>query len=318
MGTTFNSEHNQNLFTKHATMKSFIKILFLNLFLTTTIIGQDDEYGIASYYSDLFHGKPTASGELYDKGKLTAAHKTLPFGTLVKVTRLDDNSSVQVRVNDRGPFISGRIIELSREAATRVHLIKDGATRVKVEIVNEKPAPDAIAGNNQSTERPKAADATDKKIIAKEIPNPAKPASTSVAATEKKIKVNEKPSAPASSKTTAKSAQPVSKSVLVKGQDYTPLGLFEIELKRPEKTGYGVQVAALTNQNALFKKIADLQGAWFSNILVNVDKGDGNDLVYKIILGSFETQKDADVYKANLKKNKKIDGFVVDLSALDQ
>ena len=76
-------------------MKSFIKILFLNLLFATTIIAQDDEFGIASYYSDLFHGKPTASGELYNKTKLTAAHKTLPFGTLVKVTRLDDNSSVQ-------------------------------------------------------------------------------------------------------------------------------------------------------------------------------------------------------------------------------
>ena len=88
-------------------MKSTFKIILLNLFLTTALMAQDDEFGIASYYSDLFQGKPTASGELYDKAQLTAAHKTLPFGTLVKVTRLDNNKSVQVRVNDRGPFISG-------------------------------------------------------------------------------------------------------------------------------------------------------------------------------------------------------------------
>ncbi len=287
-------------------MKNFIKILFLNLFLTTTIIAQDDEFGIASYYSDLFHGKPTASGELYNKNKLTAAHKTLPFGTLVKVTRLDNNASVQVRVNDRGPFISGRIIELSREAATRIDLIQDGATRVKVEVVKEKPEPEALA-SNAPAERPKSYENTDKKITKKGVTKPA--------AKKGKAKVNEKPSkASAPAKTNSKP----SKSVLVKSQDYTELGLYEIELRRPEKKGYGVQVAALTNQNALFKKIAELQGAWFTNVLVNVEKGKGGDLVYKIILGSFATQTEANNYKSNLKKNKKINGFVVDLSAVEK
>ncbi len=294
-------------------MKNFIKILFLNLLFATTIIAQDDEFGIASYYSDLFQGKPTASGELYNKGKLTAAHKTLPFGTLVKVTRLDNNASVQVTVNDRGPFISGRIIELSREAATRIDLIQDGATRVKVEIVKEKPEPAEIASTTP-VERPTSYENTDKKIVKKEVPKPATKNQNSLAAKKGKVKINEKP---AKSEAIVKSNSNSSKSVLVKSQDYKQLGLYEIELKRPEKKGFGVQVASLTNQNALFKKIADLQGAWFTNIMVNVEKGQGDDMMYKIILGSFATQSEADVYKSNLKKNKKIKGFVIDLSAID-
>ena len=127
-------------------------------------------------------------------------------------------------------------------------------------------------------------------------------------------KINEKPSK-ATASTPKAEEKPASKSVLVKSQDYTPLGLYEIELKRPEAKGYGVQVAALTSQNALFKKIADLQGDWFDNIMVNVEKGSGDEMVYKVILGSFASQAEANIYKSNLKKNKKLDGFVVDLSS---
>ena len=302
-------------------MKSTIKILLFNLFLTTTLIAQDDEFGIASYYSDLFQGKPTASGELYDKAQLTAAHKTLPFGTLVKVTRLDNNKSVQVRVNDRGPFISGRIIEISREGASRIDLIRDGATRVKVEIVKEKSA-DAVAENTPKivpvpAEQPEAK--IEKKVEPKTVEKSTPTVKSPVAATpaaKGKVKVNEKPGKKSTPAATPKSYDEVaSTSVLVKGQDYTPVGLYEIELKRPEAKGYGVQVAALTSQNALFKKIADLQGNWFSSIMVNVEQGKKDEMVYKVILGSFTTQGEADVYKSNLKKNKKIDGFVVDLAS---
>ena len=301
-------------------MKSTVKILLLNLFLTTSLIAQDDEFGIGSYYSDLFQGKPTASGELYDKAKLTAAHKTLPFGTMVKVTRLDNDKSVNVRVNDRGPFISGRIIELSREGANRIDLIKDGATRVKVEILKEKAATPTLAeSSTPEADVPTPADQPEAKIEKKAETKPApKSEKVATAATEDsgKLKVNEKPSQAIAAASEPKAEEkPASKSVLVKSQDYTPLGLYEIELKKPEAKGFGVQVAALSTQTALFKKIAELQGHWFDNIIVNVEKGAGDEMSYKVILGSFETQGEAKVYQANLKKNKKVDGFVVDLAS---
>ncbi|MCP4231885.1 MAG: septal ring lytic transglycosylase RlpA family protein [bacterium] len=93
------------------------------------------EVGTASYYGKGFHGKPTANGETFDMYALTAAHKTLPFGTKVKVTRVSNGASVVVRINDRGPFVAGRIIDLSYAAAKKLDMLDDGVIKVKIEIV---------------------------------------------------------------------------------------------------------------------------------------------------------------------------------------
>ena len=90
--------------------------------------------GVASYYSSDFHGKKTANGERFDMYDLTAAHKTLPFNTKVKVINLKNNKSVVVRINDRGPFKKGRIIDLSLGAAKKIKLIETGTAEVKLEI----------------------------------------------------------------------------------------------------------------------------------------------------------------------------------------
>lgn len=94
------------------------------------------ETGIASYYGTKYHGKPTASGELFNMDDLTAAHPKLTFGTRVKVTHLESHRSVIVRINDRGPFVQGRIIDLSQAAAAQLQMVKDGLARVKVEIID--------------------------------------------------------------------------------------------------------------------------------------------------------------------------------------
>lgn len=93
------------------------------------------EAGIASYYHDRFHGRMTASGERFDQGALTAAHRTLPFGTTVRVTRKDNGKSVVVRINDRGPFRTERIIDLSRTAAGRLGMLDSGLVHVSVEVI---------------------------------------------------------------------------------------------------------------------------------------------------------------------------------------
>lgn len=90
------------------------------------------EKGIASWYSDLFHGQPTSSGELYRKDGFTAAHNTLPLGTMVQVTNLENHRQVVVRINDRGPFVLNRLIDLSRAAAVELQLTKDGSAIVSV------------------------------------------------------------------------------------------------------------------------------------------------------------------------------------------
>lgn len=92
--------------------------------------------GIASYYHDSLHGRQTASGEIYNKRIRSAAHKTLPLGTKVRVTKLSDGSSIVVKINDRGPFIRGRIIDLSRRAARELGMIRSGLANVKVEVLS--------------------------------------------------------------------------------------------------------------------------------------------------------------------------------------
>ncbi|MDM7925515.1 MAG: septal ring lytic transglycosylase RlpA family protein [bacterium] len=95
------------------------------------------QYGKASHYGtgDGFHGNKTASGEVFDRNQLTAAHRTLPFGTLCRVTNLSNGRSVVVRINDRGPFVKGRIIDLSWAAAKRIGSDRAGVVDVKVEVL---------------------------------------------------------------------------------------------------------------------------------------------------------------------------------------
>jgi rare lipoprotein A len=97
--------------------------------------GPSDLSGIASYYADDFHGRKTANGEVYNMHELTAAHRTLPFNTRVKVTNLDTNMSVVVRINDRGPFKDDRVIDLSLEAAKQIGMIPNGTGPVRLEIL---------------------------------------------------------------------------------------------------------------------------------------------------------------------------------------
>jgi len=99
------------------------------------------EVGWASWYGKDFHGRRTASGAVYDMYQLTAAHKTLPLGTSAMVTHLDNGKSVLVTINDRGPFVRGRIIDLSYAAAQALGMVEEGVAKVRVEVVDKKAAP---------------------------------------------------------------------------------------------------------------------------------------------------------------------------------
>ena len=96
-----------------------------------------DQTGVASYYGARHHGKRTASGERFDQHGLTAAHRQLPFGTRVKITNLGNNNSVVVRINDRGPYSRGRLIDVSREAAEQLGMLRSGTARVRVQALDD-------------------------------------------------------------------------------------------------------------------------------------------------------------------------------------
>tara|TARA_B100000214_G_scaffold366053_1_gene334535 strand:- start:257 stop:709 length:453 start_codon:yes stop_codon:yes gene_type:complete len=91
--------------------------------------------GISSFYAEDFHGKLTANGEVYDMYGVTAAHKTLPLNTVCRVTNLANNKSLILRINDRGPYIKGRILDCSYGAAKKLDFIKEGTTNVKIEVI---------------------------------------------------------------------------------------------------------------------------------------------------------------------------------------
>lgn len=126
-------------------MRNLILLITSLLFLLLTGCGRDSasgyeegdllQSGIASWYGPGFHGKITSSRERYDQQKLTAAHRTLPFGTVVKVVNSDNGKAVEVRINDRGPYERNRIIDLSRAAADEIEMLHTGISEVKLILV---------------------------------------------------------------------------------------------------------------------------------------------------------------------------------------
>jgi rare lipoprotein A len=95
------------------------------------------QVGLASWYGEYHHGLPTASGEVFDMAQLTAAHRTLPLGTRLRVTNLENGRTVRVRVNDRGPYVDGRVLDLSHGAARMLDMVERGVAPVRLEIVKQ-------------------------------------------------------------------------------------------------------------------------------------------------------------------------------------
>lgn len=107
--------------------------LSINMSLSALTLYKNDV--TASFYAEKFHGKRTSNGEIFNMNDLTCAHKSLPFNTILKVTNLSNGKTVQVRVNDRGPFVAGREIDLSKAAAKKIGMINSGTAKVKIQIV---------------------------------------------------------------------------------------------------------------------------------------------------------------------------------------
>jgi rare lipoprotein A len=246
-----------------------------------------DEYGVASYYGDEFHGRKTASGEKYNKNELTCAHKTYPFGTKLRVTRLDNKKSVIVRVNDRGPFIKGYVVDLSKKAAQEIGMIEDGIIKVKIELV-EKKSDDSVSETIKPEERSTPESTTAKND---DTPTPSK-ASVPAADAPKPEKKSKKSS--------KKKEEPVEiakeEAQLATAKNYKSNDLYQIELKKPEKKGYGVQISIISNYENVLKEVAKLQGNWGGKVLMEIEGGEEDaKTTYKLILGPFDEKKSAEI-----------------------
>lgn len=232
------------------------------------------EYGKAGYYADSLHGRKTASGEPYNKNDLTCAHKSLPFGTKVRVTRIDNKKSVVVRVNDRGPFVDGYVTDISRQAAQEIGLIKDGVTRVQLEVVEAAP----------STRVAAAVDGNTSLIANKTTTTPA----AKVLKGAKPVAYNSDP-VPATASASSNTE------------------LFKVDIKPSLKAGYGVQVSTLYNADNVIPILNQLQTQWPGKVLVLVQDAS----TYKVIIGPYSDKKSADVQQKLAVKKKFKDCFVV-------
>jgi rare lipoprotein A len=133
------------------------------------------ETGIASWYGPNFHGKPTANGETFNQNLITAAHRTLPLPSAVRVTNLDNGRAIHLRVNDRGPFARGRIIDLSRRAAQLLGFEKNGTAKVRVEILPDESRQLKLAALNGGGNQPQMAPSPREVVVARPIPNSGQP-----------------------------------------------------------------------------------------------------------------------------------------------
>lgn len=113
-----------------------ITLIFTTNVMAKTKVNQHSTRGEASYYADFHHGKKTANGERFNMHALTAAHRTLPLGSKIKVTNLNNGKEVVVRVNDRGPYARGRVLDVSLGAAKKLDMIKTGTAKVSIQILH--------------------------------------------------------------------------------------------------------------------------------------------------------------------------------------
>lgn len=295
----------------------------LTLGFTLSLQAQsNEEWGIASYYHDSFHGKETAYGVAYNKNAMTAAHRELPFGTMIRVTRLDNNKSVVVKVTDKGPYKRGRVVDLSRKAAERIGLVRDGLTEVKVEVIKRgagqttaqkksrtaASSRDNIPGNYSNVSRDRLV--TDAGNSPRQ-ERASEPAAEKAAPKPARSKASAKKAAAATQPKGDSSAKP-----RLVGKGYQKYGLYKISIQEPGTQGFAVQVASLTNYENVFKQVADLQAKWFDNILISIEEGDRMP-AYKILLGPFEKEGAAENYRENLMEKHRIKGFVVDLTTIE-
>lgn len=285
-------------------MKYLFSLLLLVSFLPFTF-GQY-ESGYALYYADYLHGRQTASGEIFSQQQLTAAHKTHPFGTLLKVTRQDNGMSVIVRVNDRGPFCDGCSVDLSRVAAERIDLIKAGKKMVHVQVVGfSKSNPKVLSTWSDVTGRPEK-DYTYRTPSQRNQPQKEKLTSKGNARVDNsnqtrtaKPKTTTKPrpqqySAP---KTTPKRvADPQAEQVR-----FLPLG----------QTGYFIQLGAFTLETNARRTIVDLQRKGLKYLYLQKGETRPNETIIRLFLGPFKTQREANDYLRDVCPRFGVTGIVV-------
>lgn len=238
-------------------MRTFLLGLFL---IISYVVVSQTQTGKASFYAEKFDGRPTASGEIYKHNLSTGAHRKLPFGTKVRVTNLDNNKTAIVKINDRGPFIRGRIIDLSRSVATSLGIMDSGITDVRLEVLDGDAK---VPTENEEYKSPQ------------------------VENEEKQIKQERKDD------TTAENFENSTKNKAEEKEFY------ELIVNEVKPDFYGVQIASFTESDNLIRLANRLKVSYNSEVLVQVKTIDQTKL-YTVILGQFSNRKLAEDFKVKM------------------
>jgi rare lipoprotein A len=291
--------------------------------LSGFVVARLEEFGKAGYYSDSLQGRKTASGEKYDKNELTCAHKTLPFGTKVRVTRLDNEKSVVVRVNDRGPYAQGYVIDISRRAAENIGLIRDGVTRVRLDVIDEQPAARRAEEPPVVRSLPANAGANPASTAASRSASAATTPATNTVLLKRHQGTAAAAATPATYSTTttpstAKGKSAAAPAAAADDKKLRTSELYLIDITRPAKRGFGVQLSTLYDANNVMSELARVNKIYPGRVLVNIETSEGTDErpAYKIILGPFDTRATAETRQREAARKGFRQCFVVDLSDL--
>lgn len=295
-------------------MKLLSTILFSSIILFSAQVNAQ-EFGKASYLDLAYQGAITASGEAYDGNKFTAAHKIHPFGTKLRVTRQDNGRSVIVTVNDRGPHIKGRIVDVSYAAAKALDMVRDGTVDVKVEVVSR-----AIETGEEKNEEPvnTAPDNTPSNTI-----NPLKPntSPSGLESTTNELQNRGDNNTDTSESTSeaenvTDNSRPDYSNRLLK-TPYQRYGLYEIKVLSVNKAGYGIQVSSLSSYENAMKELTRLQGKDINNALLSIEPKANGQMSFKVIVGPYESRAAANQQISRLRRSLGVKGFVVDLGTIE-
>jgi rare lipoprotein A len=265
--------------------------LFLLAFLVAAapLYGQlvgDKQNGLASYYSEEYEGAETAYGETYRGGEMVAAHKTFPYNSRVQVRNQANGRTAVVRIIDKGPFIRGRIIELSRRAARELGMIGERTVPVELTLLSTPDQPATVVEPEVLIVQPPPSPGPDPEPEAEPAPAERAPPST---ATPTPTPTRDPPPAAARS--------------------FSP-GLYRIGLDPVEEAAYAVQVGSFSNLQRALDRVAELRGRYFDDVLIERTVAGGAER-YRVMLGPFPDRPSASHYSASLKTRYGIGGFPV-------
>jgi rare lipoprotein A len=293
-------------------MKTIINLSILFVAMGCLSLGaQTPEYGNAAYYADYFHGKKTASGENYSKYEFTCAHKHHPFGTQLKVTRMDNMKSVTVRVNDRGPYTPGFVVDLSWAAADQIGLLLDGKAEVKVEVAGfssgmATPAQQQVPTAYSAPSSQMQARAVEQPAKAPEqsfkLPLPPKPVTFNSAFPEE---TNYQ-----AAKTPERSATPAAYSDVPTSYSAASAPI------RTSAGSYAIQVGSYTNKANAERQAKMIRDKGVKDVSIKESRNSAGAPLYRILVGPYADRDQASKQSGTLKSKYELSGFVVNMANL--